>query len=261
MSLLASVVEIVVTSLAVAGILTLAVRTGFSTREKILSNEGGSPALRAITATYALLLAFVLATSLQSFQSARQQSVTEADTVVSLGNLAVLLPAPAHERIDRALSCYAQTVAYHEFPVMQAGKPITDNSAALTGIYRSLPNLDRSSQTQISIGGAVLQQLSVLTSARDARIRAAHSHLPPLLWVVVLGGAAIALLALTAVTFVDRPWPQFWLLSGATAIVLASILLISSLGSPFKSQAVTIDAGPMRAALMVVSTGVPRPYC
>jgi len=82
---------------------------------------------------------------------------------------------------------------------------------------------------------------------------------------VVIGGAVVALLGVTAVTFVERPWAQFWLLSGATAIILAAILLllllIASLGAPFAGVGVRIDAAPMQSALKAVSVGVPPPYC
>jgi anti-sigma factor RsiW len=47
----------------------------------------------------------------------------------------------------------------------------------------------------------------------------------------------------------------------ATAIILAAILLIGSLGSPFSGVGVHIDAGPMQPALKAVSAGLARPYC
>jgi len=261
MQLLLVVAGIVCASLALAAVLTLGVRRLFRGRTSLLTNEGGSPALRAITATYALLLAFVLATSLQSFQSARAQTVAEADTVVSLSNLALLLPAPSGHRVEQALTCYAFTVVNHDFPAMRAGGTVPDNDVPLEQIYRTLPNLDHTSPAATGIANAILVQLSSLTNARDARIRAARSQLPWLLWVVVIGGGIVALLALTAVTYVERPWAQFWLLTGAAAILFAALLLIESLGSPFAGVGVRIDSGPMQSALHVVSSGVSKPYC
>ncbi len=222
MRLLTSILEIVAVSIAIGAILTLGVRRAFGERERLLSNDGGSPALRAITATYALLLAFVLVVSLQSFENARQKSVTEADAVVSLSNSTLLLPAPSRKHVGRALACYAQTVVDREFPTMATGRPVSDDDAALKAIYTSLPNPTHAPAAQTSVETVFLGQLSALTTARDARIRSARSNLPPLLWVVVLGGAIVVLLALSAITFVDRPWPQMWLLSGATAIIVGA---------------------------------------
>jgi len=261
MQLASVVIGIVAGSLLVAAVLTIGVRRLFPGRTHLLTNEGGSPALRAITATYALLLAFVLATSLQSFQSARTQTVSEADTIVSLSNLALLLPAPSDHHVERALACYADTVANRDFPAMRSGATPPDDDTALHQLYRSLPNPDQAASSGAGITNAILQQLSNLTNARDARIRAARSQLPWLLWVVVIGGAIVVLLAVAAVTFVERAWAQFWVLGGATAIILAAILLIGSLGSPFAGVGVHIDAGPMQSALKVVAAGLARPYC
>jgi len=157
MQLARVLIEVVGGSLAVGAVLTTGVRRLFRGRTHLLTNEGGSPALRAITATYALLLAFVLATSLQSFQSARSQVVSEADTVVSLGNLAHLLPAPADQRVQRALACYADTVVTSEFPAMRAGTLLPDDDKALQQLYRALPEPGQASTVGTGVAGAVLQ--------------------------------------------------------------------------------------------------------
>jgi hypothetical protein len=67
----------VLSAIAVAALLTAAIRYGFRGRGRLLSGDGGSPALRAMTTVYALALAFVLATSLQSFQNTSQKAKDE----------------------------------------------------------------------------------------------------------------------------------------------------------------------------------------
>jgi hypothetical protein len=260
---MSTLVEVVVTigvAIASAAALTLGIRRLFPNRP-LLSNEGGSPALRALTAIYSLLIAFVLLTALQSFQNARQQTASEAGAVVSMANLATLAPQPSRSGVRKSLACYAETVVNSEFPAMRAGRAVPADDTVLENIYRALPNPASPPAATGGLTQAMLSQLSTITSARDVRIRAAHTSLPLFLWLVVIGGAVAVLLAVAAVTVIDRPWPQFSILTAIALVVVGAILLIGSLESPFASGPVSVSSGPMESAFATVSEGLSPPYC
>lgn len=261
MSLTLAIVVIVAGALLIPAVLTLGINRLIPRREALLSNSGGSPALRAITASYVLVMAFVLASSLTSFQAARRQTVAEANAVVSIGNLATRLPPKARLPLLRELSCYADRVTNVEFPEVRAGKSLPDDNAPLERLYRLLPNLDHAGRTTVGTTGAILTELSTLTSARDSRIRAARAALPALLWVVVIGGGVLVLLSVAAITVVDRPLAQYGMLMVFTALILGVILLIAALDHPFSNSQLSISDGPMKSALVVVSQHIQRPYC
>lgn len=262
MSLWVTITIIVAGSLLIPALLTLGIRRAFPSRDFLLSNNGGSPALRAITATYGLVLAFVLASSLQSFNAAQGQTVAEADAVVTIGNLARSLPTTKGAQLQADLTCYARSVVNVEFPAIEAGNTSQlDDDSALLRVYRSVSSLRTGSQSEAATAQAVTQQLSALTDARDARIRAARSSLPLLLWLLVAVGGTVVVLAVAAATYVDRPWPQFGVLVGVTAIILATIMLIVTLQQPFRSEGVHIDSSAMAAAMASVSRGIPAPAC
>jgi hypothetical protein len=241
---------------AVGGLLTLGFRRFFPGR--LLSNDGGSPALRAITATYTLTVAFVLAVALQFFVGAQQQATAEADTVVALSNLARTLPSPVGPRLNNDLACYAFTTVYDEYPRMANGSfTPPDQDAPLRAMYQSLSSFEDTSSSPAtnSIIGATYQQLGNLTNERDARIRAGHPALPTLVWALLIGGAIILLLAVAAVTRVDRPWPQFLALSGLATILAIVLILVLALERPFTDNGVSVSTGPMRAALVSLNHG------
>jgi hypothetical protein len=250
-------------SLTVAALLTVGLRRLFPGRDHLVSNHGGSPALRAITATYALLIAFVLATSLQAFNAAQQQTVAEGDAVASLGNLARTLPAPTSRQMLNDLTCYASSVVNVEFPAMRAGDTSQlDDDSALLKLYQTATTLPSApSPRDTIVTTAITTQLSTLTSSRASRIRAAKTSLPLLVWLVIAFGAAVVILAVGAVTYVDRAWPQFAMIVGVTAVILSIILLIVSLEQPFRSEAIRVNSGSMSAALVSVSRGLPSPRC
>ncbi len=258
MSFWSTILAIVGGSVILAGALTLGIRRLFPGRERLLSGDGGSPALRALTATYGLLLAFMLGASLQSFQAAQQQTVSEADTVVSLNNLSELFPVSSSDTFRSSLECYASTVVYREFPAMRSGNrtPLDDDSA-LTRLYRDVPLGSSANPRTEATTQSVMQQLSTLTSQRDARIRAARSTLPTLLWVLVFGGGLVVLLAVAAITFIDRPWPQFAVLGAVAMIFLSAVFLIATLEQPFQASTLGVSDAPMHAALVTVERGVP----
>jgi hypothetical protein len=256
-----AIVVIIAGALVVSGAITLGINRLMPRRSALLSDHGGSPALRAITTTYALVLAFVLASSLQAFQSAREQTVAEANAVVSMGNLATRLAPRKRAPVLRELACYADRVANREFAALRAGSAVPDDNTPLDRLYRALPNLDRAGQTTISATEAMLAELSTLTSARDTRIRAARESLPTLLWIVVIGGGGLLLLSVAAITIVDRPWSQYGVLAALAALLLGVVLLIAVLDRPFANGQVSISEGPMKSALVAVSQHVQHPFC
>ena len=250
--------------LVAATILTWGIRFVFRGRDRLLSNDGGSPALRALTATYGLIVAFVLGVSLQFFMGAGQQTSAEADSVVILSNLADVLHSPTGPGLDRDLVCYARAVVYQEFPAMKAQDytPLADD-APLLAMYRTVR--DDPQLTNTPLGAATyqntLQQLSTLTNQRNARIRAAHDFLPPFVWVLLIGGGVVVLFAVAAVTFVDRPWPQFFLLFAVATLIATVLVVVNSLQSPYANEGLSVTAKPMKTALAVVSRGIPNPNC
>ena len=147
---------VVVVPLVSAAILTVGSRSLLRGRPALLTNEGGSPALRAITACYSLTLAFVLASALTTFLSARQQTVNEADTVVAIGNLAPKLRPLAASVVLRELSCYADTVANKEFAKEQAGLDVPDDNVPLQRLYQCFPISTRRARRRLSITEAML---------------------------------------------------------------------------------------------------------
>jgi hypothetical protein len=81
--------------------------------------------------------------------------------------------------------------------------------------------------------------------------------LPTLVWVPVFGGGAIVLMAVAAITYVDRPWPQFAVLAAVAMIFLSAMFLIVTLARPFQSSSLAVTNGPMHAALVTVDSGLP----
>jgi hypothetical protein len=102
---------------------------------------------------------------------------------------------------------------------------------------------------------SAVQQLTNLTNDRDSRIRAARTSLPALLWVLIAGGGVIVLLGVAAVTFIDRPWPQFFVLTSVSVVFAIVAVVIVSLQTPFSNNGFFVSSTPMKIALASVAPG------
>jgi hypothetical protein len=243
-------------ALAVAAIITAGTRYVFGERTRLVSDDGGSPALRAITVVYALALAFVLETSLQFFNNAKQQTEAEADTVTALANLSRALPSPTGTQLRAELASYSSTVINREFPAMESGSvQIPDTNESLVHMYRTLAITNREDLNSAAAASlqTAFQQLSNLTTERDARVRAAGNSLPDVIWLLIIGGGIILMLAVAAVTYIDPPWTQFFALASVSVTCAIVTLVILSLQTPFVHNGFFVDAAPMNAALSSIS--------
>ncbi len=200
----------------------------------------------------------MLGTSLQSLQAAQQQTVSEADTVVSLNNLAQLFPDSASHNFRSSLDCYASAVVYREFPAMRSGNraPLDDDSA-LVRLYHDVPSTSSTNARETATTQTIMQQLSNLTSQRDSRIRAERSTLPTSVVGLVFGGGLVVLTAVAAITFVDRPWPQFAVLGAVSMVFLSAVILIATLEQPFQASTIQVSDAPMHSVLVTVNADLP----
>lgn len=251
------VVVSVLSAIAVAAILTVGIRYVFRGRDRLLSGDGGSPALRAMTTVYALALAFVLATSLQSFQSTSQQANAEANSVIALGHFSRVLPSPTGDQLRAELVSYGNTVVTREYPAMASGLVPAHDSPALASMFHTLSTANQPNPA-VAVSAdfqSAFQQLTNLTNDRDSRIRAGRTSLPALLWVLIAGGGVIVLLGVAVVTFIDRPWPQFFVVASVAVIFAIVALVIVSLETPFVNNGFFVSSMPMKIALTSISPG------
>src|SRR5689334_24119204 len=70
---------------------------------------------------FAVMLAFVILFSLQSYQRAREGSSIEAVAVTELNAVATVFPPPTSDRLRGGLVCYGRAVVNDEWPAMKNG--------------------------------------------------------------------------------------------------------------------------------------------
>jgi hypothetical protein len=235
---------------SVAGLLTF---RRLMPADQLRSNRDSVAVFTTIIATiYAVLLAFVVVIVWQQYDGARAAVMREASALIDLSRLSLELPAPAGSHLRRELTTFTQTALDHEWASLAVGEENTETEKALNTLWHVVSRETvATSQNDAAILQTALERLTDLSDSRRICLNASADAMPPVLWSLLLGGAAINI----AFTYMLGVSSQRWhvvmtvLLAAEVGFVL---FLIATLDNPFSAGA-AISQEPLRRALRVMS--------
>jgi hypothetical protein len=140
---------------------------------------------------YAVLLAFAVIVVWQKFGEAENNVAEEAGAAATIYRLSEGIDGETGARIRDALNAYLNTAIAEDWPAMERGEIGHSTTQALNAVYRAALTFDPADR-----GGAVLladtiSQLNRVGHARRARLFEAIGTVPGIVWLILLGGAAI----------------------------------------------------------------------
>jgi len=201
-------------------------------------------------AGFVILLGFVIFLSFGTYSDARTHSESEATAVLDQFAAAEVMPAAIRARAQSQLVCYGRSVVHQEWPVMKDGQ----SSAVTDGWVVSLE------QTEKSLPGTNGAQDAALTDWYDAthsremgrrgRLLVAQGDIPTLLWSLLIIGAALVVgYVLLYADPTEEIIGQIAMMAGVTALVVASLLAVEMLSSPFQNENGSIEPTGMQYSL------------
>ena len=185
--LLAALFLVVAVGAALGGLLLVRRSVALSTLER--HNDVAGFIIAVIGVLYAVLLAFVVVVTWQSFDRAGQVAGEEAQLAESLYRDASVFGPQAGD-IRRNLEAYATFVSTREWSAMadhQHEDVRTDD--ALDGVWKAYRSLTPEGPTQQAFYTDSIRRLNDLQKARADRLEASNSQLPDALWGVLVAGA------------------------------------------------------------------------
>jgi hypothetical protein len=205
-------------------------------------------------AGYAILLGFVILISFQSYSNARTKSEDEATAVFEQFQAAALFTPSKGQRVQGALVCYGRSVVFSEWPAMKNGRssPLTEG-----WIEQMAAEVPRSQITTMQADQAYTQwfeESRIRDEGRRERLLESQHPLPSLLWVLLILGAVV--LVVYMLFFADSselPVVQAMMMGAVTALVVASLLAVTLLASPFENENGSIKPKSMRYTLALIS--------
>ncbi|MCJ0870663.1 DUF4239 domain-containing protein [Streptomyces sp. AP-93] len=228
--------------LVVGGVSCMAVLGSFLTRRFFPQvtdgehNEMVGVVLGMFGAIYGIILAFVVVTLWTQLETTQAVVSAEAtDLAVLLRDIRVF-PAEDRARITTAVSGYVHAVVEVQWPLMREGRP----SFAATGgdlerVYAALQRYVPENAAQQSFYDSAVDRLADVAAQRRARLATARQQLPPLLQVLVFGGALV-ILPLTFLYGIRSKKMQVLFVASVAALIGFSLLLVLVLDRPFAGE-------------------------
>jgi hypothetical protein len=212
------------------------------------SFAAAEPIWAILGVTYGLLLAFIVVTLWSDLQRAQQTVQDEANDLINLYELSHGLPeSAAPSELRGQIFSYARLLADEEWPLLGRHTHSPQADAAISDLWRTYLRLEAPLGAANRSFSESVELLVDLESARNRRVGAAESLVPPVLWVVLLGG--VALMIVTVWFTGPENLRTHLMMAAVLGISLASILfLIRAFNNPFQGE-VRVSADPIERAL------------
>ncbi|MEV4556207.1 DUF4239 domain-containing protein [Kitasatospora sp. NPDC049285] len=187
-------------------------------------------------AIYGIILAFVIVTLWTQLDTTNTIVATEATDVSLISRDAAAFPPAAGARVDAALSAYVHAVVEDQWPRMRVGQPSYGATAdRLQGAFDALQAYEPATAREQVFYQEAADRLNDVAAQRRARLTMAEQELPPLLQILVFGGAFV-LIPFTALYGMRRLRIQLVFVSSVAALIGFSLLLVLVLDRPFSGD-------------------------
>jgi hypothetical protein len=222
---------------------------GLIVTRRLLSQErlerisaASEPVFTLAGVLYAVLVAFVVVVVWEQFDQAERATQSEATAIADLLRDSEGLPPAAQPAVQASLIAYAHSVVDEEYPRMQRGESVDQQSAQLTEVWHSYVHAEPVTQSQIAFFRESLTRLDDLGSSRKVRLSGSEDEIPNELWVLLLGGGAVMLVFTYMYATTDVI--LHGALIGLAAALMAFVLyLIFALEHPFVGT-LAVHEGP-----------------
>jgi len=198
-------------------------------------NDIAAAIFSIVGVTYAVLLAFVAMLAWEGFNKARAASYMEAVQVLDVVQAAKGLADPVRTNLIAGLHHHTVAVIDIEWPAHAEGHVVRDGDRYLAEMDQLATGLKPASHADTNLHAMLLQALMRLRDARQERLLAAESTIPPIVWFVVIVGGAITI---AFSSFLGAPSLRMHL--GMCSFLAVSgvlvLVLIIALSEPFRGD-------------------------
>lgn len=154
------------------------------------NHEVGGFLFNALGLIYAVLVAFVVYATWSDYEDINTVCDKEANVIQNLYFDCEGLPKESQAEIKKDLIEYLEMIVNDDWPLLAKGKTNPESRAKLVEIWRNFNNMeDLGTEKQKIYFGESLNKLNDITELRRLRILGAQSHIPVIIWTVILIGA------------------------------------------------------------------------
>jgi hypothetical protein len=255
---IALLVLIVMVSAAIIG--RLFVRSRMPEQGWFADSPRAATNLAVVGTMTAVLLAFVIFFSLQSYQRARDGASVEAVAVTELHTVADVLEGHSVQALHGGLVCYSRAVVSDEWPAMRAGESSEVVLGWVETMDRDFESTEPTSAKQQAAYAQWFDEMAQRREGRRARLAEATASVPPPLW-FVLGVGASAIIAYMCLQADRREGRliQAAAIGLVAAVAASGLLVVVLLDHPYADWSGSIKPTEMRRTLSLIDDGHPVP--
>jgi hypothetical protein len=182
-----------------------------------------------------VLLAFVVIIVWGQFDATHIRVHKEADALSNLFREAQIFPAPVQQAVVDAVRTYAKTVIMDEWPAMAQGTESPQAQQAYSDLWQAIRAVEPRSPAEVNWHAIMLQSLTSVSDGRRDRLADSRAVLPPILWGVLLSGAAINV-GYTYLFGVRSLVSHLIITAALTAMTALLLLVILIMDNPFAGR-------------------------
>lgn len=196
---------------------------------------------------YGIILAFVLVSSWERYETARAETEQEASAAADIYRHAEGFSEPARSRIGNAVVAYMRSVIDDEWPGMATGSLSTATQSRFFEVWASIIEQHPESDWEVALYQSTLDRLDDFADGRQHRGFYLQSGLPGVIWtfMIVFGAATVCF---TYLFGMRRLLTQVLITAVLAATIAWMLLLVRETQSPF-SGSLRVSDRAFRVAL------------
>lgn len=195
-----------------------------------------SSTLSYVATAYGVVVGFSIIFLFGQFADARQAVGDEATSIGTAFEEARLFPA-SRDAIQEALICYGLAVPQYDWPALREQRSSPEVDRAFAHLVASLGVNDAPPAGALHSAAAtnLVSQVGSISTARETRLVAAETQVPPMLWVLLLGGGLFVIALIFVVTSPAKPYVHASLVALSAVFTAVMLMLVFALSTPFAS--------------------------
>ena len=184
---------------------------------------------------YGIVLAFVLVSSWERFEEARERTEVEANALRDLYRHASGLPQPTREDLRRLTIDYSRSMIDDEWPAMDRDSSSEVSRQIVERIWNTVLATEVTTNKDEVIFQNTLGKMDDFADGRRDRLLYARVGLPPIVWdfLVVYGFVTVAFSYFFGLR---RIGPQMLMTAALTATIGATLVIIHEMQTPFRGS-------------------------
>ena len=190
---------------------------------------------------FGVTLGLLSAGAWQNYNAVNDSVTAEATAIASLYRTAENFPEPDASALTAQLRDYTRQEIDRSWPMQQKGEnPSLVGAVAIRTYYKHLSQVEPRTEAQKILQTEAVHQLSAMTESRGKRLSSVDTHLPPIVWFVVMGGSALNLMLMWLFVAENKRLHDL-LTAGQTFVLGLLVFLLAVMDYPFRGE---FNVGP-----------------